>query len=198
MIITVFIVLSIPVGYLLGGRLKNVKNYTTRALGLPVAAFLIEAAAPYSCNFISAPVSQWHWALVTAQYLMLFLFCFLNRKTKAVWVIFIACALNFFVIALFGFQMPVSPYAREMPEMAATIAKIESGEYFRYTIASTSDPFWFLGDVILIPLRRIGGFASIGDVLLGLGCGWLFCGWMLAKPQEPAKENLSGQSREPQ
>ena len=33
-------------------------------------------------------------------------------------------------------------------------------------------------DVILVPIKRIGGFASIGDVLLGLGCGALFVSWM--------------------
>ncbi|HPF88413.1 MAG TPA: DUF5317 family protein [Candidatus Limiplasma sp.] len=191
MIIALFIVLSIPVGYLLGGKLRNVKNYTTRALGLPIAAFLLEAAAPFLRNLISTPIAQWHWVLVTAQYLMLFIFCFLNRKSKAVWIIFVACVLNFFVIALFGFRMPVAPYARDMPEMAATIARIESGDYFRYTIASASDPFWFLGDVILIPLKYIGGFASIGDLLLGIGCGWLFCGWMRTEKQSQPSNGVA-------
>ena len=149
MIIAGFIILSIPVGYLLGGKLGNVKNYTTRALGLPIAAFLLESAAPFLRNLISLPVTQWHWILVTAEYLLLFSFCVLNRRTKAVWLIFAACVLNYFVIALYNFQMPVSPYAAELPQMAATIAKIESGEYFRYTLASASDPFWFLGDIIV-------------------------------------------------
>ena len=184
MIIAGFIILSIPVGYLLGGKLGNVKNYTTRALGLPITAFLLESAAPFLRNLISLPVTQWHWILVTAEYLLLFSFCVLNRRTKAVWLIFAACVLNYFVIALYNFQMPVSPYAAELPQMAAIIAKIESGEYFRYTLASASDPFWFLGDIIVVPLRYIGGLASIGDVLLGLGSGALFCSWMLTEPQK--------------
>ena len=178
MIIAAFVVLSIPVGYLLGGKLKNIKNYTTRALGLPIAAFMLEAAAPFLRDLIAVPIMQWHWMIVVTEYLLLFVFCGLNRKSKAIWVIFLACALNFFVIALFQFQMPVAPYASQYPQMAAAIAKIESGEYFRYTLASTSDPFWWLGDVILIPIRHIGGFASIGDVLLGIGCAALFVSWM--------------------
>jgi hypothetical protein len=188
MIIAVFIVLSIPVGYLMGGKLKNIRNYTTRALGLPIAAFLLEAAAPFLRDLITVPIAQWHWMIVVTEYLLLFAFCFLNRRSKAVWVIFLACVLNFFVIALFGFHMPLAPFAGEMPEMAATIAKIESGEYFRYTIASASDPFWWLGDVILVPIKRIGGFASIGDVLLGLGCGALFVSWMRTQAKSQDKD----------
>lgn len=196
MTIAVFVALSIPVGYLLGGKLKNIKNYTTRALGLPIAAFLLEAAAPFLRKLISAPVSQWHWMIVVAEYLLLFLFCFFNRGVKAVWVIFLACLLNFFVIALFGFQMPVAPYAREIPQMAAVIARIESGEYFRYTMAAASDPFWWLGDVILVPIRFIGGLASIGDVLLGLGCGAMFVGWMRTEAKQ-GDQNASKQPPKP-
>jgi len=188
MIVAIFIVLSIPVGYLFGGKLRNVKNYTTRALGLPIAAFLLEAAAPFLRKLISVPITQWQWMIVIAEYLLLLAFCAVNRKSWPVWIIFTACALNFFVIALYGFQMPVAPFARDIPEMAATIAKIESGEYFRYTIANASDPFWFLGDVIVVPLKRIGGLASIGDVLLGLGSGALFCSWMLETESTPDKE----------
>ena len=194
MIIAIFIVLAIPVGYLFGGKLKNIKYYTTRALGLPIAAFLLEAAAPFLRNIISVPISQWHWAIVTAEYLLLLIFCVFNRKSKAIWIIFTACLLNFFVIALYGFQMPVAPFVRDMPEMAAIVARIESGEYFRYTIANTSNPFWFLGDVIFIPIRRIGGLASIGDVLLGLGCGALFVSWMRTKKSETDQETSDQQA----
>jgi hypothetical protein len=188
MTIVIFILLSIPVGYLMGGKLKNIRNYQTRALGLPIAAFLLEAAAPFLRGLISAPITEWYWMIVVAEYLLLFAFCALNIKSRPVWIIFLACALNFFVIALFGFRMPVSPYAREIPEMAAAVARIDSGEYFRYTMAGASDPFWWLGDVILVPIQRIGGFASIGDLLLGLGCGALFVSWMCAESKkEPAK-----------
>ena len=187
MILAIFLLLSIPAGYLAGGKLSNVKNYSAKALGLPVAAFLLEAATPLFQKIIAAPVPEWHWILVTTEYLLLFAFCFVNRKSKAVWIIFLACALNYFVIALYGFQMPVASYVREIPEMAATIAKIETGEYFRYTIANASDPFWFLGDVIFIPLKHIGGFASIGDVLLGIGSGVLLCSWMRTEKKQPVQ-----------
>jgi hypothetical protein len=190
MIVAVFILLAIPAGFLLGGRLRNIKNYTTRFLGLPIAAFLLESAAPFLRNLLSAPVAQWHWMLVTAEYLLLILFCLLNWKSWPVWIIFTACMLNFFVIALFGFQMPVAPFARDIPQMAATIARIDSGELFRYTVANVNDPFWFLGDVIVIPIKRFGGLASVGDTLLGLGSAALFCTWMLTKKSpETAKRD---------
>ena len=193
MIITIFIVLAIPIGYLFGGKLRNIKYYTTRVLGLPIAAFLLEAAAPFLRNIISVPISQWHWAIVSAEYLLLLIFCVFNRKSKSIWIIFTACLLNFFVIALYGFQMPVAPFVRDMPEMASIVARIESGEYFRYTIANVSDPFWFLGDVILIPIRKIGGLASIGDILLGMGCGALFVSWMRTKKPEVDQETQKQQ-----
>ncbi len=198
MIVAVFILLAIPVGYLLGGRLRNIKNYTTRFLGLPIAAFLLESAAPFLRHLLSAPVGQWHWMLVTAEYLLLFAFCVLNRKSWPVWILFAACVLNFFVIALYGFQMPVAPFARDIPQMAATIARIDSGELFRYTVASAADPFWFLGDVIVVPLKRFGGLASVGDILLGLGSAALFCTWMLTpKPAEPANRKPGAEQKTP-
>ena len=58
---------------------------------------------------IPLPVYQWLWIAVLLEYTLLFLFCFLNWKRKSVRLIALACFLNFFVIAWYGFRMPVAP-----------------------------------------------------------------------------------------
>ena len=165
---------------------------------MPIAAFLLESAAPLLRNLLSAPVAQWHWILVTAEYSLLILFCLLNRKSWPVWILFAACVLNFFVIALYGFQMPVAPFAREIPQMAATIARIDLGRAVPLHRSQRNRSVLVSGRRDRDSAWRFGGLASVGDILLGLGSAALFCTWMLTnKPAETAQSNSREKRKTP-
>ncbi len=177
MIIVYFVLLSIPVSLLCGGRFKYMVENPLHLVWLPLLAFSVEAAFPFLQKYIELPVAKWLWIAVMFEYALLFLFCLLNWRRKSIRLIALACLLNFFVIAWYGFRMPVAPIAREFPEMAATVSRIESGELFEYVLVSSGSPFLFLGDALLLPFLHTG-LASIGDLLLGVGVSWLIIEWM--------------------
>ncbi len=185
MILVYFILLAIPLSFLCGGRLKYIAEHPMRLIFLPPLAFALEAAAPLLRGRIPLPESQWLWIAVLAEYLLLFLFCMLNWKTKAVRLIALACFLNFFVIVWYGFRMPVAPIIHDYAPMASFVTRIESGDLFEYVLVPYGSPFLFLGDAIVIPFVH-SGLASIGDIFLGAGVGWLIFSWMRPLPARKA------------
>lgn len=185
MILIYFILAAIPLSFLCGGRLKYIAENPLRLIWLPPLAFAIEAACPLLKDRIQLPLDQWLWIAVLLEYMLLFLFCFLNWKRKSVRLIALASFLNFFVIAWYGFRMPVAPNISDFPEMAATLSRIKSGDIFEYVLAEKGAPFLFLGDAIVIPFMH-SGLASIGDIILGCGVSWLIFEWM--RPLRPKKK----------
>ncbi len=183
MILVYFIALAIPLSFLCGGRLKYIAENPLRLIWLPPLSFAVEAACPLLQHRIPVPVHQWLWIAVLLEYSLLFLFCFLNWKRKPVRLIALACFLNLFVIAWYGFRMPVAPIIHDFPEMAPMLARIQSGELFEYVLAEKGAPFLFLGDALVIPFAH-SGLASIGDIFLGAGVGWLIFQWMRPLPQK--------------
>jgi hypothetical protein len=177
MILIYFVLAAIPLSFLCGGKLKYIAENPLRLIWLPPLAFAIEAACPLLKDRIQLPLAQWQWIAVLFEYLLLFLFCFLNWKRKPVRLIALACFLNFFVIAWYGFRMPVAPIIYEFPDMAYTLDRIRSGDIFEYVLAEKGAPFLFLGDAIIIPFIH-SGLASIGDIFLGCGVSWLIFEWM--------------------
>lgn len=185
MILVYFILLAIPLSFLCGGRLKYIAEHPMRLIFLPPLAFALEAIAPLLRGKIPLLESQWIWIAVLLEYVLLFLFCFLNWRTKAVRLIAIACFLNFFVILWYGFRMPVAPIIHDYPPMASFVTRIESGELFEYVLVPYGSPLLFLGDAIVLPFIH-NGLASIGDIFLGAGVAWLIFTWM--RPLPPRKK----------
>ncbi len=169
--------------FLCGGRLRYMAENPLRLIWLPPLAFALEAVSPFLRDRIPFPVSQWLWIAVSLEYALLFLFCFFNWKRKPVRFIALACFLNLFVIAWYGFRMPVAPIVHEFSDMASVVARIQSGELFDYVLVDYGAPFLFLGDALLIPFVH-SGLASIGDLFLAIGVGWLIFQWMRPSPQK--------------
>jgi hypothetical protein len=183
MMLIYFILAAIPLSFLCGGKLKYIAEHPLRVIWLPPLAFAIEATFPFLKDRIQLPISQWLWIPVLLEYILLFLFCFLNWNRKSVRLIALACFLNFFVIAWYGFRMPVSPIIQEFPEMASSLSRMQSGEIFEYVLVGENAPFLFLGDAIVIPFMH-SGLASIGDIVLGAGVSWLIFEWMRPLPKK--------------
>ncbi len=192
MILAYFVLLTIPLSYISGGRLKHMAEYPIRCIWLTPLAFIIEAAVPFLRGRIPLDDSQWIWIAVLLEYILLFLFCFINLKEKPVRLILIACFLNFFVIAWYGFRMPVAPIIRDFPQMASVLTRIESGELFEYVLVDYGSPFLFLGDAILLPFMH-QGLASIGDIFLAAGVGWLIFRMMRPIPKRKATRQAARQ-----
>ena len=81
--------------------------------------------------------------------------------------------------------MPVSAHVLESAAAPAW-PRLASGEIFAYAPVTDSTRLVFLGDVLALePFGRLLGFASIGDLVLGVGAAML-CFTML----RPAKHSV--------
>ena len=174
MILLGFAVLGLLIGLLTRGSLKGLSRYPLKGLLLPIAAYALKAGA--AC--LLAPQRG---AVVVAlvQYGLLFLFLFLNLR-RPVWPLFAFAGtlLNFLVIVSNGGCMPVSPSI--LGEAGTRLTQLAQGNVYAYCLTNETTRLAVLGDVI-----RIGpvGFASIGDLVLGVGVG-ILCWHMTRKGKE--------------
>ncbi|MEG1541326.1 MAG: DUF5317 family protein [Oscillospiraceae bacterium] len=158
--------LSIILGALLGLLLKG-KLLRLAALNGLIFPILSFAVMPLLRFF---PDIQFGLKaiIICFSYACIFAFIIANRRY---WLSGLALGLgslsNFLVIAINGFRMPVSPGALAVyPEMTAEAVLARHADYF---IATEGARLMFLGDVINLPLPLLGGFISLGDVLIALG-----------------------------
>ena len=159
---------AVVVGYIRGGRLGNYLHAPLRGVFLPVAAFMLEAAIPLWQRLFGDAMS-WLPAEVLAQYALLFLFCFLNRRHRlASGLSAMASGCNLAAMAANGFRMPVSPVIYENALFAKFIADVQSGRLCEYVLVEYGAPLWFLGDTIPVTILS-PGVASVGDFLLAAG-----------------------------
>ena len=164
MLLVIFAVAAIPVGYLFGGRLHNYLHRPLRLPLLPALAFLLEASFERIDAFLALPVSQWLGIAVCIEYALLGIFILSNVDSRGVILLGLGMLANFVAIASHGFCMPVSPIIYQFPDAVHIAARIESGEVLRYVLVGWDSPYWYLGDTI--PL--LDGLASVGDIIMGI------------------------------
>ncbi len=187
MILLGFAALGLLIGLLSGGSLKALSHYPLKGLLLPIAAYALKAGAA----LLLAPQSG---AVVVAlmQYGLLFLFLFLNLR-RPVWPLFAFAGtlLNFLVIVSNGGCMPVSPLL--LGEAGTRLTQLAQGNVYAYCLTDETTRLAVLGDIIRIgSVSQPVGFASIGDLLLGVGVG-ILCWHMTRKGQEPAQAGAKTQ-----
>lgn len=143
-------------------RYQNIMEI--RGLWLPILGLALEL--PFSC--FPAFAAKVGWLFTISSYLCIFAFLILNRKKGIpVSLIGLGAFCNFFVIACNGWRMPVS--ARALSVYQNITAEAVYAKRANYFVASNGANFSFLSDILYIPVPRIGGFISIGDILLGFG-----------------------------
>ena len=163
------IVLAIIVALLRGGRIQNIARHSVRGILLPIAAFLLEAAFPLVFTYFPQHIPLFLPAIVIAEYLLLFIFFFINRGMLSMLWLALGSLLNFVVISLNGFKMPVSLDILNYPKFEEFVLRIKSGELFEYALVTGETKLSFLGDVLYTPLVPGLSFASIGDAMLAVG-----------------------------
>lgn len=182
MMLLFFSVTGLIIGLLTGGSLRGIARYPLKGVLLPVIALLLKAGAAA----LFAPQTG-AVAVSLLQYLLVFLFLFLNRRS-IIWpaVVFVGSLLNLLVVALNGGCMPVD--AALLGDATQRLALLQSGRIYAYCLMDESTRLPFLGDIIRLGPAGIPlGFASIGDIILCAGVALLaFC---MTKAKLPADEN---------
>ena len=102
-----------------------------------------------------------------------------NIRQPGFWLIVVGALANLIAIVANGGQMPASAEAwavlNGVPELPAT-------DFSNAAIATPDTPFYFLGDLFVLPRPLpFANVFSIGDVLIGLGGGWFVVAVMHGK-----------------
>jgi hypothetical protein len=151
------LLISIVVGALRGGKLRNLTEIRVKLWWLLPLGFLILAAS----NFVPTDRDRLGVILVLASYVPLLAFVWLNRDLTGIWIAGLGILMNFTVILLNG-GMPVLAEA-------ATIAG-EAGELVldsKHVLLTAETRLPFLADIVPLP----GAVLSLGDVFLAIGVG---------------------------
>lgn len=150
------ILISIVIGYLRHGKLKNLENLSIKLWYLLSLAFLIQIIA-----IRMSSLRDFHFYILhVISYVIIMYICFVNRKIFAVQLMAIGNFCNALVIALNQGKMPV-----KVPGF------VENPLFDRgHILLSSTTQVPFLADIFLI---RIPSFKlymlSIGDVFLIIG-----------------------------
>lgn len=154
---------AIIIGYLLGGKLKNLENINLKAIYLIFISFGLEFAIVMCMRKGLLSIGIITYFLDLVMYLVLFIFVILNRKNFFIVIMGTGFLLNALPIFLNGGAMPVSQEAVNMLGFSSN-----TSTEGLYTIIDSSTKLWFLGDII--PVKFMNSFIiSIGDIFSALG-----------------------------
>ncbi|KPU45784.1 hypothetical protein OXPF_10190 [Oxobacter pfennigii] len=157
------LLLSIIIGYILKGSIKRVNVENIKGSYIAFLSFGIEIMIfiPVRKGIISPGIIT--LLLYIVEYMLIFMFIYMNRKNKWILIMGIGFMLNAVAIFANGGLMPVSQAAID----AAGIKGSVSSEGL-YTLVNKSTRLWFLGDVI--PFRIFRSYVvSIGDLVSAIG-----------------------------
>ncbi len=151
------LVISIIVGWIRGGRLRNLTEIRVMMWWLLPLGFLLLAASA----FVPADKHDVAVALILVSYLPLLLFVWLNREMAGMWIAGMGILMNFTVIVLNG-GMPV---LEEAVQIAGGSSQLVLDA--KHVMLDDSTKLAFLADIIPLP----GAVLSLGDVFLAIGIG---------------------------
>ena len=186
MILLTFAIIGIVLGLLFGGRFSCCTKYQLKGLILPIGALLVKAGASYLLQPQTGAV-----VVSIIQYALIFGFLLMNIKHIG-WalLIFSGSLFNFLVILLNGGCMPVSESLMVAGSVRAQ--QLVAGNIYAYTKITPQTALPFLGDVIRVGPRGVPfGFASIGDILLGIGVALLFFQMLRCNIKGKDRQHLS-------
>lgn len=179
MILLLFVLAGLALGFLAGGRLERLGQVHLTWAPLAIAGLLVQFV------LFSDPVAAWlgqaGWlgpALYLGSTALVLLALLRNLRQPGLAIIALGAVLNAVVILANGGAMPVSPDAleflgRPVPDAAFT----------NVVLATEATVLPWLGDVIPLPLPApVGTAVSVGDLLIGIGAAVFLARTMTARP----------------
>lgn len=151
------LVISIAVGFIRGGKLRNLTEIRVTMWWLLPLGFLILAGS----NLVHTNNKELGVALILGSYLPLLLFVWLNRDLTGIWIAGMGILMNFTVISLNG-GMPVLAEAAQIAGSGGNLV-LDA----KHVLLTESTRLPFLADIIPLP----GAVLSLGDVFLVIGVG---------------------------
>jgi hypothetical protein len=160
------------VGYLLGGRLRNVGDLQLRWPALALVGLALQ--------FITGPGDTVPLACLYLSFVLLIVFTVANIRVFGFPLILAGVLCNLLVIGANG-GMPVSAHALVASDQGQFLGDLENNPYPKHHLATEDDLLRFLGDVIPVP-TPVAQAISFGDILTYGGVGMVIVGAMRVVP----------------
>lgn len=157
------VLISIVIGYILKGRIANIDVSKLKLLYLPFWAFAIEILSFIPVRKGIIDIGPLTYAAYGAEYLLIFLFIYANRKNRYILIMGLGFLLNALPIFTNGGTMPVSLDAVKSAGLNHDVS-LEG----LYSPISSSTRLWFLGDIICFKFIKFY-IISIGDIVSAVG-----------------------------
>lgn len=181
------VVISMVLGYALGGRLHRLEALRPRWWGLVILGLGIQ--------FIPLPEGDVgtdlvvRTAVLSLSYTLLVAFALVNVRMPGMFLVVIGLACNFAVIAVNG-GMPASAEALIDSGQEDVLAYLRDEGADKHHLLTDEDELTFLADVIAVP-QPVGQAISVGDVFVYVGLIWLIVaamrGWTPSEKPEGSK-----------
>jgi hypothetical protein len=178
------LLISVLIGYGIGGRLANIEHVRLKWTGLIILAIIIQIVIflPFFDGALELKLLQ--TLLHFFSYALLLTSIIANRHFVGMYLIGVGMLLNCAVIFLNGGYMPV-PIEHWVTAGFGELELFSSGTPIGNAILMTdATKLWFLGDILCIPMYPAPRLMSIGDVILGIGAMLLITQMMKSKKEE--------------
>jgi hypothetical protein len=158
----------LAVGFLLGGRVRNISELKLQWPGLAFAGLALQ--------FVTGPGDTIPLACLYLSFVLLIVFTVKNIHIVGFPVILVGVVCNLLVIGING-GMPVSSRALVASDQGQFLGDLENNPYPKHHLATEDDQLRFLGDVIPVP-SPVAQAISLGDILTYGGVGVVIVGAM--------------------
>jgi len=169
--------LAIVLGYLLGGRLRNVGTVRFRHGWAGLVGVGLQ--------FLPVAGTAGYLALV-ASFVMLTFVAIANRRLPGFALLVAGLCLNFLVIAV-NEGMPVTRGALVASGQTSTLHDLQTSGGSKHHLAADDDRLLFLADRIGIP-APVSQAVSVGDIVAYTGAMWFVVAAMRRREPDPAPE----------
>ena len=180
----IFMSAILAVGYLTGGRLRNVADLRLR---WPWMAFV-----GLALQFVTGPGSTLPVVGLYLSFALLIAFTIKNIRVFGFPLILAGVLCNLLVIGV-NAGMPVSAQALVASDQGQFLGALEHNPYPKHHLATGDDHLRVLGDVIALP-QPIAQAISVGDILTYAGVGLVIVGAM--RPASAKREDAAPEGDE--
>lgn len=167
-------ILSLLVGKIRGGKIRNLENLYINGWYLFVLSFLIEIITLLTITRINGDLSKLLEEYFLYIHILIYLFLIIglsmNWQCKGLRIVLFGSILNFLPIIFNNGKMPVLLNALKYSKLSNQIILLDEGRIMTHFLANKDTKLAFLGDVIPIGKPYIfPKVISIGDLLISLG-----------------------------
>ncbi|WMM25656.1 DUF5317 domain-containing protein [Tissierella sp. MB52-C2] len=172
--VTETITLSLLLGKLTGGKIRNIGNLYINGWYLFVISFLAEIISLFIASKtngnLSIIIENNFFYIHIFIYLLLIMGLMMNFREIGLRITLFGSTLNFLPLLLNNGKMPVSINALKHSKLYIQLSLLDEGRIMTHALADKGTKLWILGDIIPIPKPYFfPKIISIGDILIALG-----------------------------